>query len=315
MQKVVSAQLSTETPKNDGRSMTYMPQSQSCKKMKIVETVSELNLSLQAARQAGRSIGLVPTMGALHEGHASLVSRSVKENDITVVSVFVNPTQFNDKTDLANYPRTLEADCQLLEKLGADIVFAPSVEEIYPEPDTRTFSYPPIDTVMEGAHRPGHFNGVCQIVSKLFMYVQPDKAYFGEKDYQQIAVIRAMVADLKLPVNICPCPVIREESGLARSSRNTLLTEDERHIAANIYRVLKNSLPYAERHSVEETTQNVIEQINGIDGLEVEYYQIVDGNTLQPIANWTDADSVVGCITVYCGHRPIRLIDHIRYKG
>lgn len=284
-------------------------------KMKIVETVSELNLSLQAARQAGRSIGLVPTMGALHEGHASLVSRSVKENDITVVSVFVNPTQFNDKTDLTNYPRTLEADCQLLEKLGADIVFAPSVEEIYPEPDTRTFSYPPIDTVMEGAHRPGHFNGVCQIVSKLFMYVQPDKAYFGEKDYQQIAVIRAMVADLKLPVNICPCPVIREESGLARSSRNTLLTEDERHIAANIYRVLKNSLPYAERHSVEETTQNVIEQINGIDGLEVEYYQIVDGNTLQPIANWTDADSVVGCITVYCGHRPIRLIDHIRYKG
>lgn len=284
-------------------------------KMKIVETVSELNLSLQAARQAGRSIGLVPTMGALHEGHASLVSRSVKENDITVVSVFVNPTQFNDKTDLANYPRTLEADCQLLEKLGADIVFAPSVEEIYPEPDTRTFSYPPIDTVMEGAHRPGHFNGVCQIVSKLFMYVQPDKAYFGEKDYQQIAVIRAMVADLKLPVNICPCSVIREESGLARSSRNTLLTEDERHIAANIYRVLKNSLPYAERHSVEETTQNVIEQINGIDGLEVEYYQIVDGNTLQPIANWTDADSVVGCITVYCGHRPIRLIDHIRYKG
>lgn len=284
-------------------------------KMKIVETVSELNLSLQAARQAGRSIGLVPTMGALHEGHASLVSRSVKENDITVVSVFVNPTQFNDKTDLANYPRTLEADCQLLEKLGADIVFAPSVEEIYPEPDTRTFSYPPIDTVMEGAHRPGHFNGVCQIVSKLFMYVQPDKAYFGEKDYQQIAVIRAMVADLELPVNICPCPVIREESGLARSSRNTLLTEDERHIAANIYRVLKNSLPYAERHSVEETTQNVIEQINGIDGLEVEYYQIVDGNTLQPIANWTDADSVVGCITVYCGHRPIRLIDHIRYKG
>lgn len=284
-------------------------------KMKIVETVSELNLSLQAARQAGRSIGLVPTMGALHEGHASLVSRSVKENDITVVSVFVNPTQFNDKTDLANYPRTLEADCQLLEKLGADIVFAPSVEEIYPEPDTRTFSYPPIDTVMEGAHRPGHFNGVCQIVSKLFMYVQPDKAYFGEKDYQQIAVIRAMVADLKLPVNICPCSVIREESGLARSSRNTLLTEDERHIAANIYRVLKNSLPYTERHSVEETTQNVIEQINGIDGLEVEYYQIVDGNTLQPIANWTDADSVVGCITVYCGHRPIRLIDHIRYKG
>lgn len=294
--------------------MTYMPQSQSCK-----------NENCRNRQQAEPFITSSPPSRPQHwpcSDYGSPARRprlagqpQRKENDITVVSVFVNPTQFNDKTDLANYPRTLEADCQLLEKLGADIVFAPSVEEIYPEPDTRTFSYPPIDTVMEGAHRPGHFNGVCQIVSKLFMYVQPDKAYFGEKDYQQIAVIRAMVADLKLPVNICPCPVIREESGLARSSRNTLLTEDERHIAANIYRVLKNSLPYAERHSVEETTQNVIEQINGIDGLEVEYYQIVDGNTLQPIANWTDADSVVGCITVYCGHRPIRLIDHIRYKG
>ena len=294
--------------------MCMLPKS-TMQEMKIVKTVSELNQSLQAARQAAQHVGLVPTMGALHEGHASLVSRSVKENDITVVSVFVNPTQFNDKTDLANYPRTLEADCQLLEKLGADIVFAPSVEEIYPEPDTRHFSYPPIDTVMEGAHRPGHFNGVCQIVSKLFMLVKPEKAYFGEKDYQQIAVIRAMVADLKLPVEICPCPVIREESGLARSSRNTLLTEEERHTAAHIYRALKESLPYAKQHTVAETTQKVIDELNAIDGLEVEYYQIVDGNTLQPVADWADADSVVGCITVYCGHRPIRLIDHIRYKG
>ena len=210
--------------------------------MKVINTIQALRAELSSARAAGKSIGLVPTMGALHEGHASLVRRSVKENDVTVVSVFLNPTQFNDKSDLEHYPRTLEADCALLEQCGATIVFAPSVAEIYPEPDTRQFSYPPTDSVMEGAHRPGHFNGVCQVVSKLFYFVEPDRAYLGEKDYQQIAVIRAMVKDLKLDLEIIPCPIVREESGLALSSRNTLLTDAERKTACNIYKELHSSL-------------------------------------------------------------------------
>ncbi len=283
--------------------------------MTTVNTVKELEKILDAARQNGQAIGLVPTMGALHAGHASLVSRSVKENDITVVSVFVNPTQFNDKTDLANYPRTLEADCQLLESLGADIVFAPSVEEIYPEPDTRSFSFPPIDKVMEGERRPGHFNGVCQIVSKLFYMVKPLRAYFGEKDFQQIAVVRAMVKSLGIDVEICPCPIVREESGLALSSRNTLLTEAEKATAVNISRTLIESVTFSQNHSVSETHDMVVGRLNAIDGLEVEYFQIVDGITLQPVETWDDTDYVVGCITVYCGSRPVRLIDNMKYRG
>ncbi len=283
--------------------------------MKVVTTINELQTMLGEYRSQNKTIGLVPTMGALHAGHASLVERSVRENDITVVSIFLNPTQFNDKTDLEKYPRTLEADCALLEEVGASIAFAPSVEEVYPEPDTRQFSYPPTDSVMEGAFRPGHFNGVCQIVSKLFSYVDADRAYFGEKDFQQIAVIRRMVDDLKFRVEIVPCPVIREESGLARSSRNTLLSEDERQIAANIYRVMKNSVSLVDSCSVAEVHQYVVENINAIEGLEVQYYSIVDGDTLADVQNWDDAPHVVGCITVWCGSAPIRLIDHIKYKG
>jgi pantoate--beta-alanine ligase len=280
--------------------------------MLIVHKISELQLQLQHERQQGHSVGLVPTMGALHEGHASLVRRSVSENDVTVVSIFLNPTQFNDKKDLERYPRTLEADCELLEQCGAQITFAPSVEEIYPEPDTRKFSYPPTDSVMEGAMRPGHFNGVCQIVSKLFSYTNPDRVYLGEKDYQQIAVIKRMVDDLGFKLDIVPCPVIREESGLAMSSRNTLLTDAERAIAANIYRVMKESRNL--NASVSETHDYVVNSINAIDGLEVQYFSIVDGNTLADVSSWQDSDSVVGCITVFCGSKPIRLIDHIRYK-
>ena len=254
-------------------------------------------------------------MGALHAGHLSLVERSVKENDMTVVSVFVNPTQFNDKNDLANYPRTLDNDCKLLENAGVQIVFAPSVEEIYPQEDNRTFSYPPTDTVMEGACRPGHFNGVCQIVSKLFEMVKPDKAYFGEKDFQQIAVIKAMVNDQGFNLEICPCPIVREESGLALSSRNMLLTPQEKVIAANIYRILKESVKYSDGHSIKQTHDFVVDSLNAIDGLEVEYFEIVDGNTLESLKKWDGTDYIVGCITVYCGHRPVRLIDNIKYRG
>ena len=283
--------------------------------MKIINTVNELKFVLNNYRAENKTIGLVPTMGALHEGHISLVQRSVEENDVTVVSIFVNPTQFNDKKDLEKYPRTLDADCALLEANNTTIVFAPTVQEVYPEPDTRTFSYPPTDTVTEGAFRPGHFNGVCQIVSKLFMYVEPHKAYFGEKDFQQIAVIKAMVNDLKFPLQICPCPIVREKDGLALSSRNTLLSDEERHIALNISRTLFASLDYAKSHTLEETKTWVINSIDAIEGLRVEYYEIVDGNTLASLNEWTDSDYIVGCITVFCGSIPVRLIDNIKYKG
>ena len=282
--------------------------------MEIVHTIKELKTKLQVQREKGKTIGLVPTMGALHAGHASLVKRSVNENDVTVVSVFVNPTQFNDKKDLEKYPRTLEADCELLEHIGANIVLAPSVSEVYPEPDTRVFSYPPTDEVMEGRFRPGHFNGVCQIVSKLFMIVEPNKAYFGEKDFQQIAVIKAMVADQKYPLEICPCPIVRETDGLALSSRNTLLSEAERKIALNISKTLFESLEYAKTHTLTETKYWVINTINAIEGLEVQYYEIVDGKSLSSLNDWRDSDYIVGCITVFCGSIPVRLIDNIKYK-
>ena len=282
--------------------------------MEIVKTIKALNEKLFSARNSGKSIGLVPTMGALHAGHASLIRRSVSENDITVVSDFVNPTQFNDQNDLLRYPRTFEADCQLVEAIGADYIFYPSVEEMYPEADTRTFSYPPIDSVMEGPRRPGHFNGVCQIVSKLFYAVTPDRAYFGEKDFQQIAVIKAMVADLKIPVTICPCPIVREADGLALSSRNALLSADERNLAVNISKILFASKEFALAHTVDETLAFVVDSINAHEGLEVEYYEIVDGDSLQKVSSWNDSESIVGCITVYCGQLPVRLIDNIRYK-
>ena len=280
--------------------------------MEIIRTINELRDCLDLHRREGHSIGLVPTMGALHEGHASLVRRSVAENDVTVVSIFLNPTQFNDPKDLERYPRTLEADCRLLEQCGASIAFAPSVAEVYPEPDTRQFSYPPTDSVMEGAMRPGHFNGVCQVVSKLFSYVEPDRSYFGEKDYQQIAVIRRMVADLGIRSQIVPCSVVRQSDGLALSSRNTLLSDEERVTAANIYRIMKESRSLG--LSVQQTHDYVVDGINAIDGLEVQYFSIVDGDTLADVSSWDDAPSVVGCITVFCGTKPIRLIDHIKYK-
>ena len=284
------------------------------KRMKVFKKIVDLQNALFDDRKQGKEIGLVPTMGALHEGHASLVRRSVSENGITVVSVFVNPTQFNDKNDLKNYPRDLEADCRLLESCGADYVLAPEVEEMYPTPDTRHFEFPPVSTVMEGAHRPGHFNGVCQVVSRLFYIVRPNRAYFGEKDWQQIAVVKAMVRQLGLGVNIVECPIVRDDDGLARSSRNTLLAPDERAIAPKIYEALKNSLTYAKKHTLKETHDKVVSDINKVVGLEVEYFSIVDGNTLQDVAEWEDSPYVVGCITVYCGKTPIRLIDHIKYK-
>lgn len=280
--------------------------------MKLVHTISDLQVELSALKAQNKKVGLVPTMGALHAGHASLVKRCVEENDVAVVSVFVNPTQFNDKNDLIKYPRTLDADCELLESVGASFVFAPSVEEMYPEPDTRVFSFSPLDTVMEGKFRPGHFNGVAQIVSKLFDAVQPDRAYFGEKDFQQLAIIREMVKQLHYNLEIVGCPIVREEDGLALSSRNARLSTVEREIALNISKTLYKSRTFAADHSVEETLQFVESEIGKVQGLQPEYFEIVDGNTLQSIANWDDTTYAVGCITVFCGE--VRLIDNIKYK-
>ena len=280
--------------------------------MKIVNSIKDLKAYLAEAKQDNKKIGFVPTMGALHNGHLSLVQHCVKNNDVCVVSVFVNPTQFNDKHDLETYPRTLEADCALLESAGCDYVFAPSVEEMYPEPDTRTFDLGTVSEVMEGAKRPGHFNGVCQIVSKLFDAVLPDRAYFGEKDFQQLAIIREMVRQLKYNLEIVGCSIVREEDGLALSSRNKRLSAEERENALNISQTLFKTRTFAASHTVSETQKMVEEAIEDAPGLRLEYFEIVDGNTLQKVDNWNQTSYVVGCITVFCGD--VRLIDNIKYK-
>lgn len=280
--------------------------------MKVIHTIKDLQAELSVLKAQGKKVGLVPTMGALHAGHASLVKRSVNENEVTVVSVFVNPAQFNDKNDLVKYPRTLDADCKLLEACGATYAFAPSVEEMYPEPDTRQFSYAPLDTVMEGAFRPGHFNGVCQIVSKLFEEVKPHRAYFGEKDFQQLAIIREMVRQMQFDLEIVGCPIVREEDGLALSSRNARLSAEERENALKISQTLFKSRTFAATHTVSETQKFVEDAIAAAPGLRLEYFEIVDGNTLQKVGNWDQTSYAVGCITVFCGD--VRLIDNIKYK-
>lgn len=280
--------------------------------MRVVKTISELKSLISGYKQENKTVGLVPTMGALHAGHKSLVDRARKENDIVVVSVFVNPTQFNNKQDLVTYPRTEERDCALLEAAGCDVVFMPAVEEVYPESDNRQFDLGAVAEVMEGAHRPGHFNGVAQIVSKLFSFVEPDRAYFGEKDFQQIAVIRKMVQLEGFKLQIVACPIKREDDGLALSSRNVRLTAEQRQLAPNIYRVLKESCNFAKSHTVAETEKFVVDSLNALPQMEVEYYSIVDALTMQPVSDWADADSITGCITVYCGE--VRLIDNIAYK-
>lgn len=280
--------------------------------MKLIQTIQELRAELDALRKEGKTIGLVPTMGALHAGHASLVKHAVAENDIVVVSDFVNPTQFNDKNDLLKYPRTLDADCKLLEACGASFVFAPSVEEIYPEPDTRQFSYAPLDTVMEGKYRPGHFNGVCQIVSKLFLIVEPTRAYFGEKDFQQLAIIREMVRKYPFNLEIVGCPIVREADGLALSSRNARLSTVQRTQALQISKTLFASVEYAKTHTLDETKTFVETKIAESEGLRLEYFEIVDGTSLQTVHSWEDSNYIVGCITVFCGE--VRLIDNIKYK-
>ena len=284
--------------------------------MQVLTTKNEIIRQVEACIRQNKTIGLVPTMGALHEGHAELVRKSVAENDVCVVSVFVNPTQFNNKEDLLKYPRTLQKDVALLTDLGVHFVFAPSSEEIYSQDEMQTrfaFDFNGLDQLMEGKMRPGHFNGVVQIVSKLFELVRPTRAYFGEKDFQQLAIIHHMVERSSLKDNfgdlqIIDCPIVREESGLALSSRNQRLSEEEKTTALNISKTLFSSLEWARVASVAEVEKRVIETINAVDGLEVEYYEIVDKTSLQPTTTFHNA---IGCITVYCG--PVRLIDNIQY--
>lgn len=279
--------------------------------MEIIRTVAELKEKLDSARAKG-SIGLVPTMGALHAGHKSLVDRARAENDTVVVSVFVNPTQFNNPNDLATYPRTEEADAALLEASGVDYAFIPSVNEIYPEPDTRVFDLGPVADVMEGAMRPGHFNGVAQIVSKLFAFTQPTRAYFGEKDFQQIAVIRRMAEIEGFDgLEIVDCPILREADGLALSSRNVRLSHEQRSVAPAISLVLKASLIWAKSMNISDVKSHVISTLNSFPFMDVEYFEIVDALTMQPISDWSESTQPVGCITCYCGE--VRLIDNIKY--
>ena len=287
--------------------------------MKIITTKKELQAVVHECKQAHKTIGLVPTMGALHAGHASLVMRAVKDNDVCFVSVFVNPTQFNNKEDLAKYPRNIERDAQLLESIGANFVFAPTPEEMYTEEEmnnTFSFDFNGLDKVMEGKMRPGHFNGVVQVVSRLFYLVQPDKAYFGEKDYQQLAIIHHMVELSSMAgtfgnLRIVDCPIVREDSGLALSSRNERLSADEKETALAISKTLFSSLKWTKEEgaTVAGVQQRVVDTINAVDGLEVEYYEIVDQTSLLPTNTFEHA---IGCVTVYCG--PVRLIDNIKYE-
>ncbi|MBD5233504.1 MAG: pantoate--beta-alanine ligase [Bacteroidales bacterium] len=282
--------------------------------MEIIRTVKRLEEVVDDARSKGLSIGLVPTMGALHAGHRSLVERARAENDIVITSVFVNPTQFNNPEDLRTYPRTEEADCRMLEECGVDYAFVPSVQEMYPEPDTRVFDLGPVAEVMEGAMRPGHFNGVAQIVSRLFALAKPTRAYFGEKDFQQIAVIRRMVELEGFDLEIVPCPIVRESDGLALSSRNVRLSPEARATAPKIHYLLEQSLNLkADGMQPKELAATVAAAIDDVEGLETEYYSIVDAETMQPIDRWEDAGvlGAVGCVTVFCGG--VRLIDNIRY--
>lgn len=280
--------------------------------MEIISTVARLRSAVHQAHQEGLVVGLVPTMGALHAGHLSLIERARRECGFVVVSVFVNPTQFNNANDLATYPRTVDADCALLESAGVDVAFVPTVEEVYPEPDTRVFNLGPVAEVMEGAMRPGHFNGVAQVVSKLFDFANPDKAYFGEKDFQQIAVIRRMAELEGFKLEIVACPIKREADGLAMSSRNVRLSAEQRALAPQIHKILTDSVAQsATEKSVDVLKDNVAKAIAAVDGMELEYYEIVDARTLQPISSLNDANEAVGCITVWMGD--VRLIDNIKY--
>ncbi|MFC2112569.1 pantoate--beta-alanine ligase [Bacteroidota bacterium] len=280
--------------------------------MKLSKNISESRSLVKILKNDTGTVGLVPTMGSLHEGHISLINKSTEENDITVVSIFVNPTQFNEKQDFDSYPRNLDEDLKILDSYPVDFVFAPPSEEIYPEPDTRVFDFGGLEFIMEGKYRPGHFNGVAQVVSRLFEIIDPDRAYFGEKDFQQMAIIRKIVQDLKLPVEVIGCRTIREEDGLAMSSRNKLLSPDERKSAAKIPEALKRAKKQAGKIPVQEIIEQTIHYLNQDPQLKTEYFEIVDEKLLQPVDSWAEKGPKRGCIAVKIGK--VRLIDNIDFS-
>jgi pantoate--beta-alanine ligase len=281
--------------------------------MHVIKTKLELSTFVDDVKKSSKTLGFVPTMGALHQGHLSLIQQSKVSTQITIASIFVNPTQFNNADDLKNYPRNLQKDLDLLEHMQCDAVFVPSVDEMYPEIDTRIFEFDGIDKLMEGEHRPGHFNGVAQIVSKLFEAVKPHKAFFGQKDFQQVAIIKKMVNKLNFQIEIIACPIVREHDGLAMSSRNLLLEPEYRNAAPNIYRILTESQIKAKKlETVEELKNWVINQFNEIPLLKLEYFEIVNQNNLLPVEQIQGSTGLIGCIALWAGK--VRLIDNIIYN-
>lgn len=280
--------------------------------MEVFTKIADLKATINQHKVNGKTIGFVPTMGALHEGHLSLIRTAKEHCDIAVVSIFVNPIQFNNPEDLSTYPRTLEADCEKLQTVGCDMVLAPSVEEMYPEPVTETYNFGELEAVMEGPQRPGHFSGVAVVVRRLFEIVEPAKAFFGEKDFQQLAIIRRLVEQLNLPLEIVPCPIVRADDGLALSSRNMRLSAEARKIAPQIYATLKKAVEQSQSQTIDEVKHFVINTLKSFTVFDPEYFEIVNDTTLQPIANWSEARGVVGCIAVWLDG--VRLIDVIRFR-
>ncbi|MBN2892361.1 MAG: pantoate--beta-alanine ligase [Bacteroidales bacterium] len=282
--------------------------------MIIIKTRKEISEKIIQLKKEGKTIGFVPTMGALHQGHLSLIEIAQKHTDVSVVSLFVNPTQFNNSKDLEKYPRTIETDIDKLQSVCTDILFLPNADEMYPEEDTRVFDFGKLDKVMEGKYRSGHFNGVAQIVSKLFESVLPDKAFFGLKDFQQYVIIKELVKKFMpdTDIEIVGCPIIREKGGLAMSSRNELLGAVERENANIISKVLEKSKEIVNEKSVEEIKKYVVAEINSNSFLKVEYFEIVDDVKLENIKNWSENNKKVGCVAVFCGE--VRLIDNVYYN-
>jgi pantoate--beta-alanine ligase len=277
--------------------------------MTICGTIVEVGRTLEKYRKQGEVIGFVPTMGALHEGHLSLLAQSKKQCGISVCSIFVNPTQFNDKRDLERYPRMPQKDCQMLEENGCDVVFMPEVKEMYPEPDTRVFDFGRLDKVLDGAHRPGHFNGVAQVVSKLFDIIKPDKAFFGLKDYQQVLIIKKMVEQLKMPVEIVPCPILREPDGLAMSSRNMLLSPEERKAASLIPKLMQMAKERAKNTPLPVLKKDLFEELKKEPLLKPDYLEFCDVQTLESVEKAKTGQRLVFLVAIFSGK--IRLIDNI----
>ncbi|MCD4745107.1 MAG: pantoate--beta-alanine ligase [Bacteroidales bacterium] len=277
--------------------------------MQIVNTIEETKTILSNIRQKNMSIGFVPTMGALHEGHLSLIRDARKDNDFIICSIYVNPTQFDNNEDLEKYPRDLNNDIDKLEKENCDLLFNPSNGEMYPQPDTTEFDLGYLDEILEGKYRPGHFNGVAIVVKKLFSIIEPDRAYFGIKDYQQLLIIQKLIEKFEIPVEIIPCPTEREDDGLAMSSRNARLSPKERKIAPIIYTTLKFAKINAGFIPINELKKIVAKRINKNKLLKLEYFEIVDAETLLPLKTWTESNKMIACIAVFLGK--VRLIDNI----